>query len=248
MRLHPLFIGSLALLILAACNPTTPVDDQAASSATLSSMTATPSNGAQEGELCGGIAGFICAKGLTCLYEGNYPDAAGTCVKESSVPSAKPIDILDPSRITKKPFGIRIDRATSPVQPERFSGWHTAADFEVMADEDEEAIPVPAICDGPVLSARSVSGYGGVLVQRCDIGGKTVTVLYGHLDPATLASGDLKITDIVGFLGKGFSAETDNERPHLHLGIHKGPNVELKGYVQNESDLSEWIDPVTVLP
>lgn len=37
---------------------------------------------AQEGEFCGGIAGFQCAEGLTCLYEGTYPDAGGTCVKE----------------------------------------------------------------------------------------------------------------------------------------------------------------------
>jgi hypothetical protein len=34
-----------------------------------------------EGEMCGGIAGFQCEEGLTCRMEGNYPDAAGTCVK-----------------------------------------------------------------------------------------------------------------------------------------------------------------------
>jgi len=34
-----------------------------------------------EDEMCGGIAGFICATGLNCDMDGNYPDAAGTCRK-----------------------------------------------------------------------------------------------------------------------------------------------------------------------
>lgn len=37
---------------------------------------------AKEGEMCGGIAGFRCARGLTCRYDGDYPDAAGVCVAE----------------------------------------------------------------------------------------------------------------------------------------------------------------------
>jgi hypothetical protein len=32
------------------------------------------------GKMCGGIAGLRCARGLTCKYDGSYPDAAGTCV------------------------------------------------------------------------------------------------------------------------------------------------------------------------
>ena len=36
---------------------------------------------AQEGEFCGGIAAFRCASGLECDYDGNYPDAGGTCVR-----------------------------------------------------------------------------------------------------------------------------------------------------------------------
>ena len=37
-----------------------------------------------EGEMCGGIAGFMCEEGLNCKLEGNYPDAAGICVKEEA--------------------------------------------------------------------------------------------------------------------------------------------------------------------
>jgi putative hemolysin len=33
-----------------------------------------------EGEFCGGIAGIICCEG-SCQYDGDYPDAGGTCVK-----------------------------------------------------------------------------------------------------------------------------------------------------------------------
>ncbi len=46
---------------------------------------------ANEGEMCGGIAGIICASGLKCQYrsinmnagEQNYPDASGICVKDT---------------------------------------------------------------------------------------------------------------------------------------------------------------------
>ncbi len=35
---------------------------------------------AGEGELCGGIAGILCAAGLECQLAGDYPDAAGACI------------------------------------------------------------------------------------------------------------------------------------------------------------------------
>ncbi len=34
-----------------------------------------------EGGMCGGIAAFQCAEGLYCRMDGDYPDAAGKCVK-----------------------------------------------------------------------------------------------------------------------------------------------------------------------
>lgn len=37
---------------------------------------------ANEGSMCGGIAGIMCCDGLKCALEGNYPDASGVCVKE----------------------------------------------------------------------------------------------------------------------------------------------------------------------
>lgn len=66
-----LLIGSL--LLLTAC--TDPSDTTGATGGGGRPL-------AQEGEFCGGIAGIMCDAGLTCAYEGDYPDAGGTCVAE----------------------------------------------------------------------------------------------------------------------------------------------------------------------
>ncbi len=52
-----------------------------ASSSSVSSSAASARARAKLGEFCGGIAGFLCEDGLTCQYEGTYPDAGGTCVR-----------------------------------------------------------------------------------------------------------------------------------------------------------------------
>jgi len=159
------------------------------------------------------------------------------------------LPLLSDERVTKKPFGIFITPEGSPVSPERFRGYHTGADFEVFDGEDEKSIELPALCDGTVIYANRVSGYGGVLIQTCDINGETVTVLYGHISVASveLEKGDrVEKGDTIGVLGKGFSGETDGERPHLHLSIHKGTDIELKGYVQSEEELNAWMDPMTL--
>jgi hypothetical protein len=43
------------------------------------SSTGTVRDRAALGEFCGGIAGILCEEGLECHYEGDYPDAGGTC-------------------------------------------------------------------------------------------------------------------------------------------------------------------------
>ncbi len=35
---------------------------------------------AQLSEFCGGVAGIVCCEGLSCNYEGNYPDSGGKCL------------------------------------------------------------------------------------------------------------------------------------------------------------------------
>ncbi len=155
------------------------------------------------------------------------------------------------SRVTKKPFGIYVSPGHSPISPERFTGFHTGADFETTPEEQNADVAISAICNGPLLLKEYVNGYGGVAVQSCTISSEKATVLYGHLRLASItpAVGDqLKAGQTFAVLGTGYSTETDGERKHLHLSIHKGPSVVLLGYVQKQSELSTWIDPETVLP
>jgi len=162
------------------------------------------------------------------------------------------IDPIDGAlaRITKKPFGIFITPKTSPVQPERFQGYHTAVDLETTPAEQNIDVGVKALCDGKLLVARTASGYGGVAVESCTLDGQAVTVVYGHINLASMkvkVGDQLKAGDFLANLGTGFSSQTDGERRHLHLGIHKGAGINILGYVQNENQLSDWVDPVKYL-
>lgn len=148
-------------------------------------------------------------------------------------------------RVTKKPFGIKITPANSPVQPERFSGFHTGVDFETFSDEQNADISIYAICSGPLKEKKWASGYGGVAVQACQIDNQDVTVIYGHLNLASIAvqqNQQIASNEKISILGKAFSTETDGERKHLHLGIHKGFAINILGYVQNSADLANWLD------
>jgi len=158
---------------------------------------------------------------------------------------ALPLDRPE-ERITKKDFGMYITPEDSPIDNERFRGYHTGVDWEVFADELGEAVPVKAMCSGELVYRNDVSGYGGVAVQACELKGEPVTVLYGHLDLASIdfrKSDSIESGEVIGELGKHESAETAGERKHLHLGIHKGPEVELAGYVDAQDKLTAWLDP-----
>jgi hypothetical protein len=148
------------------------------------------------------------------------------------------------ARVTKKPFGIYITPADSPVSPERFTGYHTGTDFEILPGEENSKVPFNAICTGKILQKRTASGYGGVLVQSCTYQNQPITVVYGHIELASITKGvgdSLAQNEQIGYLGQPPS-ETDGERKHLHLGIHKGSAVNIAGYVTKQSDLSGWLD------
>lgn len=159
---------------------------------------------------------------------------------------AEPIaDFL--GRITKKPFGILITPQTSPVQPERFSGYHTAVDVEYT--DIAEDVPIYAIADGTVISVRTASGYGGLLIIEHQISGEQVYALYGHININSVSHsiGSLVQTgDTLGILGIGGSVETDGARKHLHFAIRKAP-LFVAGYVSSAADLSGWYDPIAFL-
>jgi len=168
---------------------------------------------------------------------------------EAKIVPAPPLS-LALERVTKKPFGIKVSPGNSPVSPEKFSGYHTGVDFEILPGEENVDVSVSAVCSGPLVLRKYASGYGGVAVQKCNLENNIVTVIYGHLRFSSIGQsvGDEILSgDNIGVLGKGYSVETDGERKHLHLGIHRGSAVNLLGYVQSEKDLSNWIDAMKYL-
>jgi murein DD-endopeptidase MepM/ murein hydrolase activator NlpD len=148
-------------------------------------------------------------------------------------------------RITKKPFGIFITPEDSPVQPERFFGYHSGTDYEVFDGETGELIPVFSVCEGNIRFVGTINGYGGVIIQECMLDDSPVQVLYGHvsLQNAVITVGEkVQEGEQISLLGEHFSAEAGGERKHLHLGIRKGKEIDFRGYVQSESELDNWID------
>lgn len=201
---------------------------------------------------------ILTAVGLLTVKRGN--DEPTKSATPSATPSVSPVVSATPSnifarftapidkwqeRVIKKPFGIKISPNNSPVSPERFSGYHTGVDFETFSDEQDGEVPIYAICDGSLILKKSASGYGGVAVQSCKFESQDITVIYGHLNLASILAvqnQQLAAGEKIGILGNGFSAQTDGERKHLHLGIHKGKAINILGYVQNISELENWLD------
>lgn len=170
-----------------------------------------------------------------------------------NIPAPKISEPLSASRerINKKPFGIKVTPKSSPIKAERFTGYHTGVDLEILAGEEDVDVPVKALCDGKLLIKEIGSGYGGIMSQSCLLDGKNVTVIYGHLNLSSITKnqGDkISSGEQIAVLGKGFSEETDKERKHLHLGIHLGRGLDLRGYVATEQELKGWLDPLKFLP
>jgi murein DD-endopeptidase MepM/ murein hydrolase activator NlpD len=150
-------------------------------------------------------------------------------------------------RVTKKLFGLEVSPERSPVSPERFAGFHTGVDFEVFDQERSADVEVRAVCGGPLVVTRQASGYGGVAVQECLRGDEPVTMVYGHLRLSSVQASVgqyLAPGDRLGLLGADGTAETDGERRHLHLGVHRGRAVDLRGYVGRRDELGTWLDPL----
>lgn len=177
------------------------------------------------------------------------PEKQELPTKDPGPPAQKPA-LSEPvtnakARITKKPFGIYITPQTSPVQPEKFSGYHTGTDFETTPGEAGAEVPVYAICTGKIRNKEIVQGYGGVIVQDCTLDDQPVTVLYGHLNirQSQASSGlEAKAGEEIATLAAANSELSGGERKHLHLGIHKGNQIDYRGYVQNQPELSGWLD------
>jgi len=149
-------------------------------------------------------------------------------------------------RITKKKFGIYSTPANSPIPSERFTGWHTGVDVEY--GDVSKTVPVHAITSGTVSYSGWVSGYGGATLITHQINGKPRSVVYGHLAPSALliAGTKVKVKQVIGRLGNGYSTETDGERKHLHFGILSDTRIDFRGYVPEKSQLTGWLDPLSL--
>lgn len=178
---------------------------------------------------------------------------------ETATPTATPTPTSTPkplvvtpttefkSRITKKGYALYSTPATSLVPNDHFTGYHTGVDVEFT--DTTADIPVFAIANGTVVSARRATGYGGVIVIKHVIGDRTLYAIYGHIrlstavkEKATVAQGDQ-----IGVLGTGESSETDGERHHLHFGI--ATKNTITGYVGDLATLqASWIDPLSLYP
>lgn len=189
------------------------------------------------------------------LYEEENDTVEEKIKEDISSEEKQEIEFVSPldnpkERISKKPFGIWIHPQNSPVFPERFSGYHTGIDFEIFPGEENKDVEVKALCSGEIFSLKTVSGYGGIVLQKCLHEEQPITVLYGHIDRESLrfSLGDqVKAGVVIGFLGKGGSEETDGERKHLHLGIIKGNKENVLGYVVSEELLNQWINPCELI-
>jgi len=177
------------------------------------------------------------------------PEPAPLVSPSPSAPAGLSYPIADfTTRITKKTFGQYITPATSPVQPERFTGYHTGVDIEY--GDVTTNVPVLAVADGSVVMSQWVSGYGGLLVEQITYQDKKLYILYGHLRASSLVAKGTQVQkgQPIAVLGTAYSQETDGERRHLHFAVYTGATLDIRGYVQNKSELSNWEDPRLLFP
>lgn len=149
------------------------------------------------------------------------------------------------SRVTKKTFGTYVTPINSPVSPEKFTGYHAAIDLEILPGEETSQVPVLAVCTGDVAIKKTASGYGGLVAQYCDYKGSPVLVLYGHVALSSVSKnvGDkILVGEQIGILGQP-GPDTDDERKHLHLGIRRGQELVIAGYVATQNALASYFDP-----
>ncbi len=156
-------------------------------------------------------------------------------------------------RPSYKSFGQYFDKKSyvgkENLYPNQFIGFHAGTDFEIFPEEKNTNVPIFAISDGTISFVGTVTGYGGLILEK--LTNSDLTVLYGHLK---LFNINLKVGDQVqanqtlAILGNQFSTETGGERKHLHFAIYKGHDLYFKGYENTKEALNEiWVDPLLFL-
>ncbi|MEK9174503.1 MAG: M23 family metallopeptidase [Patescibacteria group bacterium] len=137
------------------------------------------------------------------------------------------------------PFGI--------YRTSRFVGYHSGVDIEIDPDDLAKDVPVYSIYNGEVLKVETASGYGGVVIIRHNFeGNNNLAGVYGHLRLRDIkVKPGQRITSgyLIGYLGAAYSSETGAERKHLHFGLYKNRDVDIRGYVDSQRELEDWFNP-----
>lgn len=159
------------------------------------------------------------------------------------------------SRATLKGFGVLANDAFYAAHdpslfPTKFYGYHAGQDLETFTSERPNNISVPfyAVADGTITYIGTLSGYGGVMLEKLSDGQHTA--LYGHIKlPSNLNVGDqVTAGQLISYLGNNFSNETSGERKHLHFAIHIGTDLYFHGHEPSTQVLNfEWENPIPFL-
>lgn len=176
---------------------------------------------------------------------------------ESNQPQDQQLNIYFPmtnyeSRITNRGHGKSITAADSePLRcGDPFAGLHVGDDVEATEAELAQDVPVFSIADGMIKQVEVVDGYGGLIVIEHQIGGQIITAYYGHVDltdEKLSIGGKVTAGQKLTLLGEDCSAETSNERMHLHFSIRPGTSLDVRGYVDTKAELDRWLNPLQYL-
>ena len=132
-----------------------------------------------------------------------------------------------------------------------FNGFHTGADVEVDVENLDKDVAVYAIYGGVVEEVEFASGYGGLVTVKHKIGSKTFLGIYGHLrlrDVKVKPGQSVVGGSLIGYLGAGYSSETDGQKKHLHFGLRQDASRDIRGYVDTNAELTAgWLNPTTFL-
>ncbi len=181
----------------------------------------------------------------------NPPTSATTQSTQTTASYVYPLPDYD-RRVVLRGFGEYVTAADKSEFPcgASFEGYHNGDDLELLDDELPKDVPVHAIAAGTVRQTGTVGGYGGLIVIEHTLAGQTVTANYGHVNiqTATVQVGDrVRAGQTIANLGEHCAASSGGERKHIHFALHKGPAVDVRGYLSTQADLANWLNPKEAL-
>lgn len=127
-------------------------------------------------------------------------------------------------------------RITSYFGPRSSFGGRMHYGIDIGKNGRSGDVPVVAVQDGTVISARYMNGYGNTVMIAHYIDGRLITTLYAHLDSINVSNGQKvskgQVIGIMGNTGRSFG-------PHLHFEVHEGGWNAAK---------SNAVDPLKYIP